>query len=41
MSVKVTVAGITLGGWNSAASLSSRWSGTGTIPVFGSMVVNG
>ena len=41
MSVKVTVTGMTRGGWNSWASRSSRSSGTDTTPVLGSIVVNG
>ena len=41
MSTNDTVAGTILAEWNSAASLSSRGSGSGTTPTFGSIVANG
>ncbi len=41
ISTNSMVAGITFSGLTMAASLSSRGSGTGTTPVFGSMVQNG
>ena len=41
MSTNSTVAGTMRAGWSMAASASSRASGTGTTPTFGSMVANG
>ena len=41
MSTKLTVAFTTDLGLYSLTSASSRWSGTGTTPTFGSMVQNG
>jgi len=41
MSQNSTVAGTTRSGFTNSASRSSRASGTGTMPTFGSMVANG
>ena len=41
MSTNSMVAGVYFSGWYISASLSSRWSGTATTPIFGSMVQNG
>ena len=41
MSTNSSVAGVYFSGWYISASTSSRWSGTATTPVFGSMVQKG
>ena len=41
MSTNSMMAGVYFSGWYISASTSSRLSGTGTTPVFGSIVQNG